>query len=241
MTVPRTGAEIREAFIGFFEERGHTRLASDSLIPSNDPTLLFTGAGMNQFKEEFLGRGRALKRATTSQKCLRVPDLENVGLTPRHHTFFEMLGNFSFGDYFKAETIPWEWEFFTEILGFDPDRFCATVYTDDEEAFQIWRDQIGLSPDRIYRFGEKENFWPSSAPSQGPNGPCGPCSELYYDQRPSEPLPDHEGLEDLPGRFLEVGNCVFTQFDRQDDGSLSALPQKNIDVGLGLERMVAVV
>lgn len=240
MTHPRTGAEIREAFLSFFEERGHKRLPSDSLIPSNDPTLLFTGAGMNQFKNEFLGQGRELKRATTSQKCLRVPDLDNVGATPRHHTFFEMLGNFSFGDYFKAETVPWEWEFFTKVLGWDPERFVCTVYTDDAEAFAIWNEQIGIPEERIYRFGEKENFWPSSAPSKGPNGVCGPCSELYYDQEPAEPLPANEGLEELPGRFLEVGNFVFTQFDRQDGGVLQPLPQKNIDVGLGLERIAAV-
>ncbi len=240
MTHPRTGAEIREAFLSFFEERGHKRLPSDSLIPSSDPTLLFTGAGMNQFKNEFLGRGRDLTRATTSQKCLRVPDLENVGATPRHHTFFEMLGNFSFGDYFKAETVPWEWQFFTEVLGWDPDRFVCTVYTDDSEAFRIWNEDIGIPAERIYRFGEKENFWPSSAPSKGPNGVCGPCSELYYDQEPGQPLPDNAGLEELPGRFLEVGNFVFTQFDRKDGGVLEPLPQKNIDVGLGLERIAAV-
>ena len=151
-------------------------MPSDSLIPSSDPTLLFTGAGMNQFKNEFLGTGRDLQRATTSQKCLRVPDLENVGATPRHHTFFEMLGNFSFGDYFKHETIPWEWTFFTEVLGWDKDRFVCTVYTDDDESFAIWNEQVGIPAERIYRFGEKENFWPSSAPSKGPNGPCGPCS-----------------------------------------------------------------
>jgi alanyl-tRNA synthetase len=240
MSRPTTVADIREAFLGFFEAKEHLRLPSDSLVPSNDPTLLFTGAGMNQFKEEFLGRGRDWNRVTTSQKCLRVPDLENVGLTPRHHTFFEMLGNFSFGDYFKAETIPWEWHFFTEILGWDADRFVVTVFTDDDEAFQIWREKIGLPEERIYRFGEKENFWPSSAPSKGPNGPCGPCSEIYYDMEPGKPLPANEGLEDLPGRFLEVGNFVFTQYERHDGGVLEALPQRNIDVGLGLERVAAV-
>jgi alanyl-tRNA synthetase len=240
MSYPRTGAEIREAYLAFFESRGHTRLPSDSLIPSNDPTLLFSGAGMNQFKDEFLGRGRDLQRATTAQKCLRVPDLDNVGATPRHHTFFEMLGNFSFGDYFKAEVIPWEWQFFTEILGWDADRFVCTVYQDDDEAYNIWRDVIGIREDRIYRLGEKENFWPSAAPSKGPNGVCGPCSELYYDLEPGQPLPSNEGLEELPDRFLEVGNFVFTQFDRQDGGVLQPLPQKNIDVGLGLERIAAV-
>ena len=240
MSQPRTVAEIRDAYLRFFESEGHQHLPSDSLIPSSDPTLLFTGAGMNQFKDEFLGHGRDLKRATTAQKCLRVPDLENVGLTPRHHTFFEMLGNFSFGDYFKEETIRWEWKFFTEILGWDAERFVVTVYHEDEEAYGFWRDEIGLKEPRIYRFGEKENFWPASAPSKGPNGVCGPCSEIYWDQEPSKDLPSNEGLEDLPGRFLEVGNFVFTQFDRQDGGVLTPLPQKNIDVGLGLERIAAV-
>jgi len=240
MSQPQTVAEIREAFLGFFETKEHLRLPSDSLIPSNDPTLLFTGAGMNQFKDEFLGHGRDLNRVTTSQKCLRVPDLENVGVTPRHHTFFEMLGNFSFGDYFKEETIRWEWHFFTEILGWDAERFCVTVYEDDDEAFQFWKNDIGVAEKRIYRFGEKENFWPSSAPSKGPNGVCGPCSEIYWDQEPAKDLPANAGLEDLPGRFLEVGNFVFTQFDRGDGGVLTPLPQKNIDVGLGLERIAAV-
>ena len=240
MGQPRSVAEIREAFLGFFEARGHARMASDGLVPRNDPTLLFTGAGMNQFKDEFLGRGRPLARVTTAQKCLRVPDLENVGATPRHHTFFEMLGNFSFGDYFKKETIPWEWEFFTSQLGWDASRFVVTVFDEDQEAFQIWRDLVGLPAERIYRFGEKENFWPASAPSEGPNGPCGPCSELYWDQSPGLPLPPHAGLQSLPDRFLEVGNCVFTQYDRRDGGVLNPLPRQNIDVGLGLERIAAV-
>ena len=241
MSLPRTGAEIREAFLSFFEERGHARLPSDSLVPANDPSLLFTGAGMNQFKDEFLGKGRSdAKRVATSQKCLRVPDLDNVGRTPRHHTFFEMLGNFSFGDYFKDETIPWEWEFFTSVLGWDGDRMVATVYHEDDEAKRIWMDAVNMPEERIFTFGEKENFWPAEAPSKGPNGPCGPCSELYYDLTPSEPLPKHEGLASLPGRFLEVGNFVFTQFNRQESGALDPLPQRNIDVGLGLERIAAV-
>ncbi len=243
MSLPHTSAQIRESFLTFFEGKDHQRLPSDSLVPTNDPTLLFTGAGMNQFKDEFLGHGRpGLTRATTSQKCLRVPDLENVGRTPRHHTFFEMLGNFSFGDYFKAEAIPWEWEFFTEVLGLDGERMVASVYQEDEEAYGLWRDGIAMPEDRIFRFGEKENFWPSAAPSKGPNGPCGPCSELYFDLQPDAgPPPDHAGIEALPDRFLEIGNFVFTQFDRQDGGDLKALPQRNIDVGLGLERIAAVV
>lgn len=241
MAQPTTSAEIREAYLSFFEDKEHLRLPSDSLVPSNDPSLLFTVAGMVQFKEEFLGKGRQeLRRVTTSQKCIRVPDLENVGKTPRHHTFFEMLGNFSFGDYFKQETIPWEWEFFTEKLGWDGDRLVVTVYQDDDEAFEIWRSVVGLPAEKIYRFGEKENFWPAEAPTKGPNGPCGPCSEIYFDQQPGGPLPPQAGLEELPDRFLEVGNFVFTQFDRRGEKDLAPLPRKNIDVGLGLERLIAV-
>jgi alanyl-tRNA synthetase len=240
---PLTAAEIRARFLEFFAKNGHQVMASDSLVPANDPTLLFTGAGMNQFKDMFLGKGTLpWKRITTSQKCLRVPDLDNVGFTPRHHTFFEMLGNFSFGDYFKKECIAWEWAFFTEVCGIPKDRLVVTIYQDDDEAFEIWTKHVGLPADRVFRFGEKENFWPAEAPSKGPNGPCGPCSEVYYDALPGAPFPAKEGLESLPGdRFTEVGNCVFTQFDRQSDGSLKPLPQKNIDVGLGLERIAAVL
>ncbi|MGE3175005.1 MAG: alanine--tRNA ligase [Planctomycetota bacterium] len=240
---PLSAAEIRRRFLEFFEQRGHTIYPSDSLVPANDPTLLFTGAGMNQFKDMFLGKGTLPhKRVTTSQKCLRVPDLDNVGLTPRHHTFFEMLGNFSFGDYFKAECIQWEWEFFKDALGIPAEQMVVTVYTDDDEAFAIWTEKVGLSPDKVFRFGEKENFWPAEAPSKGPNGPCGPCSEIYFDSRPGTPYPDKKGLRELPGdRFTEIGNCVFTQFDRQASGELLPLPQKNIDVGLGLERIAAVL
>ncbi|PIE22478.1 MAG: alanine--tRNA ligase [Planctomycetota bacterium] len=238
-----SGAEVRETYLKWFEERGHQRLPSDSLVPSNDPTLLFTGAGMNQFKDMFLGKGSLpYTRVTTSQKCMRVPDLENVGLTAGHHTFFEMLGNFSFGDYFKSDCIPWVFGFYTEALGLPREQLVVTVYSDDDEAYGIWQEATGLPAERIYRFGEKENFWPASAPSKGPNGPCGPCSEVYFDWNPDEPLPSPEGLEELPTpRFVEIGNCVFTQFDRQEDGSLPPLPQRNIDVGLGLERTTAVL
>ncbi|MAE77959.1 MAG: alanine--tRNA ligase, partial [Planctomycetes bacterium] len=239
---PRTGDEIRESYLSWFEERGHRRHDSDSLVPANDPTLLFTGAGMNQFKDYFRGKGTPpCARMTTAQKCLRVPDLENVGLTAGHHTFFEMLGNFSFGDYFKKECCEWVLGWFTEALGLPRDRLVVTIYQDDDEAYEIWRDHLDVAAERIYRFGDKENFWPAEAPSKGPNGPCGPCSEIYYDYEPNEPLPSHEGLEELPRRFIEIGNCVFTQFDRQEDGSLRPLPQKNIDVGLGLDRITAVV
>ncbi|MCB9878499.1 MAG: alanine--tRNA ligase [Planctomycetes bacterium] len=240
---PLTAAEIRKRYLEFFTSQGHTVMNSDSLVPANDPTLLFTGAGMNQFKDMFLGKGTLpTKRVTTAQKCLRVPDLDNVGLTPRHHTFFEMLGNFSFGDYFKQECITWVWSFFKDVCGIPGEQMVVTVYQDDDEAFDIWTNKIGLPADRVFRFGEKENFWPAEAPSKGPNGPCGPCSEIYFDNEPGQPMPSREGLRDLPSpRFLEIGNCVFTQFDRQSDGSLPLLPQKNIDVGLGLERITAVL
>ncbi|MCA8952334.1 MAG: alanine--tRNA ligase, partial [Planctomycetes bacterium] len=240
---PLPAAEVRARFLSFFVERGHKHLASDSLVPANDPTLLFTGAGMNQFKDMFLGVGTLpYKRVTTAQKCLRVPDLENVGFTARHHTFFEMLGNFSFGDYFKQECIAWEWEFFKDVCGIPAEQMVVTIYQDDDEAFEIWTKHVGLSPDKVFRFGEKENFWPAEAPSKGPNGVCGPCSEIYFDARPGEPYPSREGLRELPDdRFTEIGNCVFTQFDRRDGGKLEPLPQKNIDVGLGLERIVAVL
>ena len=240
---PLTAAEIRARYLNLFEQQGHKVMASDLLVPANDPTLLFTGAGMNQFKDMFLGKGTLpWKRITTSQKCLRVPDLDNVGFTARHHTFFEMLGNFSFGDYFKKDCITWIWSFFKDVCGIPAERMVVTIYKDDDEAFAIWTEHVGLSPDKVFRFGEKENFWPAEAPSKGPNGPCGPCSEIYYDSKPGEPYPPKQGLESLPDhRFTEVGNCVFTQFDRQSDGSLKPLPQKNIDVGLGLERIAAVL
>ncbi|MCG3135617.1 MAG: Alanine--tRNA ligase [Planctomycetes bacterium] len=238
---PRTADEIREAYLAFFEARGHTRMASDSLVPENDPSLLFTGAGMNQFKDEFLGRGtRGLRRATTSQKCLRTGDLDNVGRTYGHHSFFEMLGNFSFGDYFKREAILWAWEFLTQVLAIPGDRLHVTVYRDDEEAFGIWRNEVGLPADRIHRLGAKSNFWPSNAPDDGPNGPCGPCSEIFFDwgvaYDPNQKDPGDDGA-----RFVEVWNLVFTQFDRQDGGKLVPLPQKNIDTGAGLERLAVTV
>ncbi len=240
---PFPGGEVREAFLSFFEEKGHKRLPSASLVPENDPTLLFTGAGMNQFKDMFLGKGNLpWKRVCTVQKCMRVPDLEKVGRTPRHHTLFEMLGNFSFGDYFKRECVAWEWEFFHRRLGIPEEQMVVTIYEKDEEAFRAWTEEVGLPPEKIFRFGEKENFWPAEAPSKGPDGPCGPCSEIYFDARPGEPLPPKEGLTALPeDRFTEIGNCVFTQFDRKPGGVLAPLPQKNIDVGLGLERIVAVL
>ncbi len=229
--------EIRESFLTFFESKGCVRLPSSSLIP-DDPSLLLTTAGMVQFKPVFLGiEKRDYTRATTCQKCVRTTDIEIVGHTGRHQTFFEMLGNFSFGDYFKAEIIPWSFEYSTKVLGLDPDRLWFSIYEDDDEAEGIWRDVVGVPAARIVRMGAKDNFW-----SAGPTGPCGPCSELYYDQGPDVGC----GLPTCaPGcdcdRFLEYWNLVFMQYDRQQDGTLVPLPKKNIDTGMGLERIAAIL
>ena len=222
--------ELREKYLAFFESKGHTRRPSDVLVPTWDPSVLFTPAGMNQFKDHFLGKVKLeYTRATTCQKCMRTGDIDNVGRTPRHHTFFEMLGNFSFGDYFKRDAIHWAWEFLTEKrwLGINPDQLSVTVYKDDNEAAEIWQQEIGLSQSRIQWLDEDENFWPASAPSKGPDGVCGPCSEIYYHA---------EGREEL-----EVWNLVFTQFNRAGDppDNLTPLPSKNIDTGMGLERIAA--
>lgn len=234
--------EIRKAYLEFFRSRDHEVVASDSLVPDDDPTLLFTGAGMNQFKEKFLGRNISYRRATSSQKCLRTGDLENVGRTSGHHTFFEMLGNFSFGDYFKKEAIGWAWEFLTGVLKIPEERLWASVYRDDQEAYAIWKDTIGVPGSKIMRFGEKENFWPSEAPSKGPNGPCGPCSEIFYDYGKDVGCGKPKCTPECDcGRFVEVWNLVFTQFDRQQDGKLNPLPNKNIDTGMGLERLASVM
>ncbi len=226
-----TTDEIRSRFLEFFRKRDHRIIAPDSLIPHNDPTLLFTGAGMNQFKEQFLGpRAADFTRVATCQKCLRTGDIDNVGRTAYHHTFFEMLGNFSFGDYFKREAINWAWEFCThkKWLGMDPDRLSATIYLDDEEAAEIWLGDVKLPPERLLRIGEDENFWPANAPSQGPDGVCGPCSEIYFHS---------------PFGEVEIWNLVFTQFNRVGDppNNLRPLPSKNIDTGMGLERTAAVL
>ena len=220
--------ELREKYLAFFETKGCVRRSSDVLIPKDDPTVLFTPAGMNQFKNQFLGIGPLeFTKATTSQKCLRTGDIGNVGITAYHHTFFEMLGNFSFGDYFKKEAIHWAWEFLTQKkwLGLDPDRLTVTVYLDDDEAFDIWNKEIKLPADRISRLDESENFWPASAPSLGPDGVCGPCSEIYY-------------LASGATKPVEIWNLVFTQFNRVGDppNNLHPLPKKNIDTGMGLER-----
>jgi len=222
--------ELRQRFLDFFAAHGHTVVPSDGLIPSGDPTVLFTSAGMNQFKDCFLGRRTDLKRAASSQRCLRTGDLEHVGKTASHHSFFEMLGNFSFGDYFKAEAIPWAWEFLTGSLDLKAATLWVSIYQEDEEAFSLWR-QLGVPESRITRFGQADNFWPANAPTDGPNGPCGPCSEIYHDR---------DGTVRGPNS-VEVWNLVFTQFDRQSDGTLKPLPKPNIDTGMGLERLARIV
>jgi alanyl-tRNA synthetase len=235
-------SEIREIFLRFFEERGHRRVASAPLVPESDPTLLFTNAGMVPFKGVFLGEeSRPYKTATSSQKCLRVSgkhnDLENVGRTPRHHTFFEMLGNFSFGDYFKEQAIEYAWTLLTEGYGLAPERLVATVFREDQEAFDLWRDRIGLPGDRVYRLDEAENFW-----TMGETGPCGPCSEIHVD---FGPRPDCTQERCDPscdcGRWLEIWNLVFMQFDRSATGETTPLPRPSIDTGAGLERLAAVI
>ncbi|RYZ97006.1 MAG: alanine--tRNA ligase, partial [Moraxellaceae bacterium] len=245
-----TSNEIREAFLRYFETQGHTRVASSSLIPSNDPTLLFTNAGMNQFKDCFLGLDkRSYVRATSSQKCVRAGgkhnDLDNVGYTARHHTFFEMLGNFSFGDYFKQDAIHFAWDFLTgkDWLAIPAERLYVTVYATDDEAYDIWNKDIGLSPERIIRIGDNkgapyasDNFW-----AMGDTGPCGPCTEIFYDHGadiagglPGTPEEDGD-------RFIEIWNNVFMQFNRTADGVLHPLPAPSVDTGMGLERISAVM
>jgi len=236
-----TSAELRASFLDYFAERGHARVPSSPLIPANDPTLLFTNAGMVQFKEVFLGRERRpYSRAVSSQRCVRAGgkhnDLENVGYTARHHTFFEMLGNFSFGDYFKREAIEFAWDYLTRVLGLPPERLWITVFTEDDEAAGIWLDEIGVDPARFSRCGAKDNFW-----SMGDTGPCGPCSEIFYDHGPSIPggppgSPDEDG-----DRYVEIWNLVFMQYNRGADGTLAPLPRPSVDTGMGLERLAAVM
>jgi len=236
------GSEIRTRFLKFFSDRGHTIVPSSGIIPKNDPTLMFANAGMNQFKDCFLGlEKRDYTRACSSQKCVRAGgkhnDLENVGRTARHHTFFEMLGNFSFGDYFKKEAIAFAWEFLTKELGLDKNRLYVSVYKDDQEAADIWHHQEGIPLDRIFRFGEKDNFW-----SMGDTGPCGPCSEIFYDQGPAAGCgsPDCTVGCDCD-RYMEIWNNVFMQFNRSADGVMTPLPKPSVDTGMGLERISAVM
>ena len=238
-----TTDKIRKTFLDFFASKGHKILASDSVVPKNDPTVLFTTAGMQQFKLNFLGIDKSLKSAATSQKCLRTDDLDKVGKTDVHHTFFEMLGNFSFGDYFKKEAIVWAWEFLTKTLGIEEDRLWISVYKDDDEAAEIWLKEIRIPKDRLVRLGDHDNFWPADAKEKGPNGPCGPCSEIFYDYGPDMKAYDKNSNPgtDKEGRFAEIWNLVFTQFNRKDGGVLEPLPSKNIDTGMGLERLAAVM
>ncbi|WP_114805452.1 alanine--tRNA ligase, partial [Vibrio cholerae] len=241
--------EVRRAFLSFFESKGHQIVESSSLVPANDPTLLFTNAGMNQFKDCFLGlEKRAYTRATTAQRCVRAGgkhnDLENVGFTARHHTFFEMLGNFSFGDYFKEDAIQYAWEFLTDVLQLPKERLLVTVYETDDEAFDIWNKKVGIPADRIIRIGDKkggkkfdsDNFW-----QMGDTGPCGPCTEIFYDHGdhiwggpPGSPEEDGD-------RFIEIWNNVFMQFNRHADGTMEPLPKPSVDTGMGIERISAIM
>ncbi len=235
------GAEIREAFLAYFESKGHARVPSSSLVPGNDPTLLFTNAGMVQFKDLFLGsEKRAYSRAASSQRCVRAGgkhnDLDNVGYTARHHTFFEMLGNFSFGDYFKRDAIHYAWEFLTGVLALPREKLWITVFKDDDEAERIWIEEIGVPADRVTRLGEKSNFW-----AMGDTGPCGPCTEIFFDHGPDvfggpPGSPDEDG-----DRYIEIWNLVFMQYERSADGTLMPLPKPSVDTGMGLERIAAVM
>ena len=238
----KTGDAIRESYLKFFEEKGHARVASSSLIPKDDPTLLFTNAGMVQFKNAFLGlENRGYTRAASCQKCARAGgkhnDLENVGVTSRHHTFFEMLGNFSFGDYFKEEAIAWAWEYLIDVVKLPKEKLWVTIYTDDDEAYAIWHKKMKVPKDRIVRMGEKSNFW-----MMGETGPCGPCSEIIYDQGEGTGCGRSEcDLDCGCDRYLEIWNNVFTQFDRDENGKLNPLAKPSIDTGMGLERLTAVI
>ena len=247
--MPKTVNDIREAFLAFFEGKGHTRLPSSSLVPHNDPTLMFANAGMNQFKHVFSGvetvqdkQGNTVIRATTSQKCVRAGgkhnDLENVGYTARHHTFFEMLGNFSFGDYFKEGAIEYGWEFVTEVLGLDPEKLFVTVYHTDDEAFDFWKKTTGFPDEKILRVPTKDNFW-----EMGDTGPCGPCSEIFYDHGVGEGewKLDADGHDLFGERYVEIWNLVFMQYEKHADGTQTDLPKPCIDTGMGLQRVAAIM
>src|SRR5216684_5195618 len=244
-----TTSEIRASFLEFFRKNGHRVLPSSSLVPANDPTLLFTNAGMVQFKDSFLGKDvRDYSRAATAQRCVRAGgkhnDLENVGYTARHHTFFEMLGNFSFGDYFKKDAIQYAWELLTKVYGLDPQRLWTTVYQSDDEAYELWTRTVGVPKERCIRVGDKaggqkyqsDNFW-----QMADTGPCGPCSEIFYDHGPGieggpPGSPDAEG-----DRYIEIWNLVFMQFNRDEAGVMHPLPKPSVDTGMGLERIAAVL
>ena len=238
-----TSNDIRQSFLKFFESKGHTIVPSSSLVPTNDPTLMFTNAGMVQFKNVFTGaEKRDYVTATSSQKCVRAGgkhnDLENVGSTARHHTFFEMMGNFSFGDYFKEDAIPYAWEFLTskEWMGIDSDKLYVTVYHTDDEAYDIWHKKVGVPENRIIKIATNDNFW-----SMGDTGPCGPCTEIFYDHG-EKYWGDLPGTPDEDGdRFIEIWNIVFMQFDKQEDGEMKPLPKTGVDTGCGLERLTALM
>ena len=245
----KTSAEIRQAFLDYFESKGHTIVPSSSLVPANDPTLLFTNAGMVQFKDVFLGKEkRPYTRAASAQRCVRAGgkhnDLENVGYTARHHTFFEMLGNFSFGDYFKREAIEYAWDFLTRTMGLEPEKLWITVYEEDDEAAEIWLKEIGIDPARFTRIGDKpggkryesDNFW-----SMGDTGPCGPCSEIFYDHGPEVEGGPPGTPEEDGDRYIEIWNLVFMQYNRDSQGKMTPLPKPSVDTGMGLERLAAVM
>ena len=236
-----SATDVRRAFLDYFQQREHRVVASSSLVPGNDPTLLFTNAGMVQFKDVFLGKDRRdYKRAVTSQKCVRAGgkhnDLENVGYTARHHTFFEMLGNFSFGDYFKRDAIVFAWEFITKTLGLDPERLHITVFREDDEAARLWVSDAGVDARRVTRMGEKSNFW-----AMGDTGPCGPCTEIFYDHGPEVAGGPPGSPDDDGDRYVEIWNLVFMQYERSADGTLTPLPKPSVDTGAGLERLAAVM
>ncbi|PHS23938.1 MAG: alanine--tRNA ligase [Methylophaga sp.] len=237
----KSSSDIRQLFLDFFQERGHTVVASSPLVPANDPTLLFTNAGMVQFKELFLGQEtRKYTRAVTTQRCVRAGgkhnDLENVGYTARHHTFFEMLGNFSFGDYFKREAIQYAWQFLTETLELPAEKLWITIFEDDDEAAEIWLNEIGVDPARLSRIGAKDNFW-----SMGDTGPCGPCSEIFYDHGADIAGGPPGTPEEDGDRYIEIWNLVFMQYDRAQDGTMTPLPKPSVDTGMGLERLAAIL
>ncbi|HAZ78886.1 MAG TPA: alanine--tRNA ligase, partial [Porticoccaceae bacterium] len=233
-------ADIRDAFLTYFSEKDHQAISSSSLVPGNDPTLLFTNAGMVQFKDVFLGADkRDYQRAVSSQRCVRAGgkhnDLENVGYTARHHTFFEMLGNFSFGDYFKRDAIGFAWEFLTSVLGLPKDRLWVTVHISDDEAADIWINEIGVDPKRLSRLDE-DNFW-----QMGDTGPCGPCTEIFWDHGEHIAGGPPGSPDDDLDRYIEIWNLVFMQFERDTAGNMNALPKPSIDTGMGLERIAAVM